>query len=540
VTTAAWLHRILAEAVGEEMRARGINEPPEVPRLEEPRDPQHGEFASTVALELARLARTAPRELASAIVARLEPVVAERVAAIEVAGPGFINFHLHPRELMEDVQALGRDLDAALALDVGHGERVLVEFVSANPTGPLHIGNGWLSIYGDALARLLAHAGYQVTREYYVNDTGGQIRTLGASVVAARRGEAIPEGGYRGAYIYKLAQSYDGPDDERAAGSWAVPRILAMIREALEGLSITFDSWYSQAAIEEGGLVEQVVEELAARGAVYEHEGALWFAAQRFGDTRDRVLRKSNGDYTYLAGDIAYHYDKLVVRGFDRAIDVFGADHHGQVASLHAAMAALGIDAGRLEIRLGQMVSLLEGGEAVKFSKRAGTAIPLSQLVDELGADATRLLALSSSIDRAAQIDLEVARSQSSENPVYYIQYAHARISALRRQAAAKGVAIDPDADLTVLAHPRELELAKELLRLPEVLEVAVRERAPHRVVSWLLEAAGAFHGFYHDCPILAEVELDRRAARLRLADNTGRVLERALGLIGVHAVEEM
>jgi len=540
VTTAAWLQAVLLDVVRDELAVRGLSDVTVGIELEEPRERAHGDLATTVALALAKRVGTPPRQLAEAIAARLEPLVSERVDRIEVAGPGFINLHLAAAAVFGDVRDMALDLDAAVAVPMGHGERVLVEFVSANPTGPLHIGNGWLSIYGDAVARLLAHAGYAVSREYYVNDTGGQIRALGASILASRRGEPIGEEGYRGDYVHELAQRYEGPEDVQSAGSWAVPQILAMIRAALEELGIVFDSWYSQASIEEGGLVEEVVGVLAGRGATYEADGALWFAAERFGDTRDRVLRKSNGDYTYLAGDIAYHYNKLVVRGFDRAIDVFGADHHGQVASLYAAMRALGVDEQRLEIRLGQMVSLLEGGEAVKFSKRAGTAIPLSWLVGELGPDATRLLALSSSIDRAAQIDIAKARATSSENPVYYIQYAHARVAALRRHAADQGRVPDPTTDLSVLGHPRELELARTLLRLGRVLETAIRERAPHRLVGWLLEAASAFHGFYHDCPILQEADEPRADARLALADVTGRAIARALALIGVRAVEVM
>lgn len=540
MTTAAWLQAVLLDVVRDELAVRRLSDVTVGIELEEPRERAHGDLATTVALALAKRVGTPPRQLAEAIAARLEPLVSERVDRIEVAGPGFINLHLAAAAVFGDVRDMALDLDAAVAVPMGHGERVLVEFVSANPTGPLHIGNGWLSIYGDAVARLLAHAGYAVSREYYVNDTGGQIRALGASILASRRGEPIGEEGYRGDYVHELAQRYEGPEDVQSAGSWAVPQILAMIRAALEELGIVFDSWYSQASIEEGGLVEEVVGVLAGRGATYEADGALWFAAERFGDTRDRVLRKSNGDYTYLAGDIAYHYNKLVVRGFDRAIDVFGADHHGQVASLYAAMRALGVDEQRLEIRLGQMVSLLEGGEAVKFSKRAGTAIPLSWLVGELGPDATRLLALSSSIDRAAQIDIAKARATSSENPVYYIQYAHARVAALRRHAADQGRVPDPTTDLSVLGHPRELELARTLLRLGRVLETAIRERAPHRLVGWLLEAASAFHGFYHDCPILQEADEPRADARLALADVTGRAIARALALIGVRAVEVM
>ncbi len=509
--------------------------------IEEPANPAHGDLASNVALTLSKALGRPPRQVAEALAAEVLRAGPAFVTGVEVAGPGFLNFRVSPAAYQEELHTLLQEGERFFRPELGGGERVQVEFVSANPTGPLHIGNGWLGTYGDALARLLSFAGYQVVREYYVNDTGGQIRTLGASILAARKGEALPEEGYKGDYVFTLAASYSGPDDVVAAGRWAVPMILEEIKESLESLGIGFDSWFSQASIEDSGAVADVVRRLEESGSVYEQEGALWFEATRFKDSRDRVLRKSNGDYTYLAGDIAYHYNKLAIRGFDLVVDVFGADHHGQVSSIKAAMEALGIDPTRLDIRIGQMVSLLEEGEAVKFSKRAGTAIPLTWLVEELGADATRLLILSSSIDRAAQVDLARAKATSMDNPVYYMQYAHARIAALFRNATERGVLTGhlESTDLSALVEARELELLKQVLRLGQVVEMAVRERAPHKVTAWLMEVSAAFHRFYHDLTVLG-AEANVRDGRLALVRGTQIALQTAFSLLGVTPLEEM
>lgn len=507
--------------------------------VDEPTVRAHGDYSTNAALVLARPLGRPPREIATELAARLAG--STLVARAEVAGPGFVNIDVAAAALAAEVSEILARGEAAFRPALGHGELVQVEFVSANPTGPLHVGNGWLATYGDSLARLLAFVGYEVVREYYVNDTGGQIRQLGASLLAARAGREVPEGGYRGDYILELARSYTGPEEEFEAGSWAVPIIMGMIRASLEGLGIEMDSWFSQRSIEESGAVDEVVGLLAAKEATYEQDGALWFASSRFGDPRDRVLRKSNGDFTYLAGDIAYHYNKLVVRGFDLVIDVLGADHHGQVASLKAAMAALGIDATRLEIRLGQMVSLVEDGKALKFSKRAGTAVPLSWLVEQLGKDATRLLILSTSIDRAVQADLAKARAASMENPVYYMQYAHARISSIFRTASERGVRVEEAlaVDPNKLSHPREVALAKDLSRLGEVIARAAREREPHRLVTWLSQTSSDVHGFYHDCPVLSAPP-EVRDARLALLAAVRTSLAETLLLLGVEPLEEM
>jgi arginyl-tRNA synthetase len=512
--------------------------------LERPARRQHGDWSTNFSLVTAKRAGTNSRALAEAMVEVLTADPPAHVRAMEIAGPGFINFQLEDGWLYDALgDLLDEGEDGYARPDVGHGERVQVEFISANPTGPIHVGNGWWGSYGDALARILARAGHQVSREYYVNDTGGQIRTLGESLLARRRGDEVPEGGYQGEYLSDLAEAYDGPEDVTEAGRWAAERILALIRATLESVGIFFDEWYSQASIEESGAVDETIELLAAKGLVFEEDGATWFRATELGDTRDRVLRKSNGDATYLAGDLAYHRDKFLVRGYDRVIDVFGADHHGQVASLMAGVEALGIDPSRLEVKLGQMVSLMDGDESVKMGKRAGNAISLDSLVADIGPDATRILSLMSSLDQASTFDLASVREQSVENPVFYVQMASARIGGMARKAAERGVVrvAVGEADLTLLTHDRELELIRCLEELPEVVADAAIDRAPTKVTAWVRRLASCFHGFYHDCPVLADdVDPALMQARLWLVEASRIGLAIGLGLLGVSAPESM
>jgi arginyl-tRNA synthetase len=512
--------------------------------LERPARREHGDWSTNVVLVKAKQAGGNPRKLAESLVAELTANPPPHTVAIEIAGPGFINFRLDSGWLHEALVDVVREGEDGYACpDVGHGERVLVEFVSANPTGPIHVGNGWWASYGDALSRVLTRAGYEVSREYYVNDTGGQIRKLGESLLARHHGTAIPEDGYQGEYLTELAAVYDGPDDVTDSGRWAADRILDMIKATLTSVGIVFDQWYSQASIEESGAVDETIALLADKGLVFEADGATWFRTTELGDNRDRVLRKSNGDATYLAGDIAYHRDKFLIRGFDRVIDVFGADHHGQVAGLMAGVEALGVPKGRLEVKLGQMVSLVDGDEAVKMGKRAGTAISLDSLVADIGADATRILSLMTTLDQATTFDLAAAREQSVENPVFYVQMANARIGGVARKAAERGVERVPlgDADLSLLTHQRELELIRCLEELPEVVAFAATERAPTKVTTWVRRLAGCFHGFYHDCPILAgDVDPSVTQARLWLVEGTRVGLAIGLGLLGVSAPEVM
>jgi arginyl-tRNA synthetase len=541
---------LLAEAVSRaattvaERDGLALTSDPADVHLERPARREHGDWSTNFSLVTAKRVGTNPRALAGALVDVLTADPPAHVVAVEIAGPGFINFRLDDGWLHDALGELLQEGEEGYARpDVGHGERVQVEFISANPTGPIHVGNGWWGSYGDALARVLARAGHQVSREYYVNDTGGQIRTLGESLLARRRGDEVPEGGYQGEYLSDLAEAYDGPDDVTEAGRWAAERILALIRATLESVGIVFDEWYSQASIEESGAVDETIALLAEKGLVFEQDGATWFRATELGDSRDRVLRKSNGDATYLAGDLAYHRDKFLVRGFDRVIDVFGADHHGQVASLMAGVEALGIDPSRLEVRLGQMVSLVDGGESVKMGKRAGNAIALDTLVADIGPDATRILSLMSSLDQATTFDLATVRAPSVDNPVFYVQMASARIGGVGRKAVERHVVRAPldQVDLTLLSHERELELIRCLEELPEVVAAAAADRAPTKVTTWVRRLASSFHGFYHDCPILADdVDPAVAQARLWLVEASRIGLAVGLGLLGVSAPEAM
>ena len=517
---------------------------PDSVHLERPPRRELGDWSTNIAMVNAKRVGTNPRALAASLVEALGADPPAHTKGIEIAGPGFINVTLEDGWLHDALlELLTQGEEGYARPDVGHGERVQVEFISANPTGPIHVGNGWWGSYGDALARVLARAGYDVSREYYVNDTGGQIRTLGESLLARHQGREVPEGGYRGEYVTELAADYDGPDDVTTAGRWAAEHILERIRATLASIGIVFDEWYSQASIEESGAVDETIALLSSKGLVYEKDGATWFRTSDLGDARDRVLRKSNGDATYLAGDLAYHRDKFLVRGFDRVIDVFGADHHGQVAGLMIGVEALGVPPGHLEVKLGQMVSLVDGDETVKMGKRAGNAISLDSLIADIGPDATRILSLMSSLDQATTFDLASVREQSVENPVFYVQMASARIGGVGRKAAERAVVRLPldRVDLALLTHERELELLRCLEELPEVVADAAIDRAPTKVTTWVRRLAGCFHGFYHDCPILAEdTDPSLAQARLWLVEASRVGLAIGLGLLGVAAPEAM
>ena len=530
----------LAAAVATALASLGVEPGRAGIRLTRPQRPEHGDWSTNVALVLAKSAGRPPRQLADELAAVLGAAPAEHVDAVEVAGPGFLNFRLRPSWLHEALGQVVAEGEAAYATpDLGGGERVQIEFVSANPTGPLHVGNGWFASYGDSLGRVLARTGWAVEREYYLNDTGVQIRLLGESLLARRRGEAPPDEGYQGTYVGEIAAEYDGPDDAAEAGRFAVERIVTNIRGTLDRLGIVFDEWYSQAYVEESGMVDETIAHYRSRGLVFEDDGATWLRTTAFGDNRDRVLVKSNGDATYLAGDLAYHRDKFVRRGFDRVIDVWGADHHGQVASLRAGVEALGIAGNRLEVRLGQLVSLTGG----RMSKRSGHFVRLDELIDELGPDATRLLALMASIDQATTLDLDAVAKQSMENPVFYVQYAHARIASISRVAAERGVERRPlaEVDLGLLVHPRELEVLRSLVDLPGVVAEAALDRAPYKVTTWVRQLAGDFHGFYHDCYVMGDgVAPELTQARLWLVEGARIGLAIGLELLGVHAPDAM
>jgi arginyl-tRNA synthetase len=518
--------------------------PPAAITLERPARREHGDWSTNVALATAKAAGLNPRELATRLAEILSTDPPAHVANVEVAGPGFVNFHLAPawlHDVLREVVGAGEANYGRLGF--GAGERVQVEFVSANPTGPIHVGNGWFASYGDSLARLLARCGYEVQREYYVNDTGGQVRRLGESVLARRAGVPVPHDGYPSGFVKGLASAYDGPDDIEQAGRWAAEHILRFIQGQMAAVNIHFDEWFSQASIEESAAVAETIAALQERGLVWEEDGALWLDTGRFGDPRGkRVVRKSpdqGGDYTYLAGDIAYHRNKFLVRGFDRVINVWGADHQGQAPSLMAGVEALGVERGRLEVRLGQMVSLAGG----RIGKRLGNAVDLDDLVDDIGPDVMRLLSLVASIDQSPTIDLDRVRSESKESPVYYVQYAHARIHSIGKKADELGIARADlsGIDLAPLTHERELELLRTLSELPEVVELACVERAPHKVTAWVRELADRFHGFYHDCRVLGdELPAETTQARLWLVEAARIGLAVGLDLVGVAAPESM
>jgi arginyl-tRNA synthetase len=517
---------------------------PEVIGLERPARREHGDWSSNVAMASAKGAGRNPRELAAQIVEVLTGDLPQHVTRVEVAGPGFVNFHLAPTWLHDVLSDIVQQGEAEYGrLDLGHGERVMIEFVSANPTGPIHVGNGWFASYGDSLGRVMERCGYDVSREYYVNDTGGQIRALGESVLARKAGVPLPEGGYPSGFVKGLASAYDGEDDIVEAGRWAAQHILGFIRGQLASVNISFDTWFSQASIENSDVVAETIAELQDKQLVWEEDGALWLDTKRFGDPREkRVMRKSpdqGGDYTYLAGDIAYHRNKFVERGFDRVINVWGADHQGQVSSLLAGVAALGVERGRLEVRIGQMVSLAGG----RIGKRLGNAVDLDDLVDDIGPDVMRLLSLVASIDQSPTIDLDKVRSESRESPVFYVQYAHARIHSIGKKADELEVERGPLAttDLSLLTHERELELLRSLSTLPEVVELACVERAPHKVTAWVRELADRFHGFYHDCRVLGDdVDPALTQARLWLVEAARIGLAIGTDLLGVAAPESM
>jgi arginyl-tRNA synthetase len=530
---------VLSQATRDALASLGLEATAPV-QLERPARREHGDWSTNVALASAKKAGRNPRELANQLAAALEAADVPHVAKVEIAGPGFVNFHLAPtwlHEVLGDVVTGGTDGYARP--DVGQGKRVDVEFLSANPTGPIHAGGGRWAAYGDALVNLLNRCGFRADREYYLNDRGTQMRLFGESIAALKRGEPVPEDGYRGAYLEAWAAEMPDAADPV---EWGYERVKRDIRETLEQLGVHFDTWFSERSLVTSGAIEATLEDLRARGVVYEADGATWLRTTDFGDDKDRVLVRSDGEPTYLLPDIAYHRDKFA-RGYQLLIDVWGADHHGYVARLHAGIRALGHDAADLEIILGQLVSLKRAGEDVRLSKRTGDIVELRDVVDEVGPDAARLTFLLQSLDTRQTVDLAVVSAQANENPVFYVQYANARIHSMAREAANRGVTRRPlDAvDLSLLTHERELDVLRLLSELPDTLVVAVNERAPHRVTTWVRDLAGAFHGFYHDCRVLGEgIDEELTQARLWLVEAARVGLTIGLDLLGVSAPTSM
>jgi len=550
------LERLLRDACGRATRGgelRTTTLPPLF--LSVPKEAAHGDLATNLAMLLARDEKRSPRAVAETIVRHLDDREG-MLAGVEIAGPGFINFRFAPAywwRLLRESDAAGEEYGRSR---VGDGRRVQIEFVSANPTGPLHVGHARGAVTGDALARLLAATGHQVEREYYVNDAGNQMELLGASTYAryaelCGRPVSFPEDGYRGEYLCEVAAAIvarEGTrwlDVEPAAArahlrDQAGTMLLEEIRRDSQALRIEFDRFVSERQLRVDGAVAATLDVLAAGGFVYEADGARWFRSTDFGDDKDRPLVKSGGEYTYFAADVAYHRDKFA-RGLDRVIDVWGADHHGHVPRMKAALRALGLDPERLHVVLVQVVSVTRGGEPVRMGKRSGDFVTLREVVEEVGPDATRFFLLMRRSDAQLEFDLDLAKRQSADNPVFYVQYVHARVASVFRSAVEAGLdrAAARDADATRLIEADELALIRQIAQFPEIVEAAALELEPHRVVFYLMELAGGFHRYYNRTRILsADRELSR--ARLMLVANVQKVARAGLALLGITAPDTM
>ncbi len=578
----------LVSAALDRLREQGVV-PAEVSvpvQVEWARDRRHGDFATNLAMRLAKAARRPPREIAEALVAALPP--SELVASVEVAGPGFVNFRLRPEAWSQVVRAVLEAGEAYGRSDVGGGRRVQVEFVSANPTGPLHVGHGRGAAYGAAVADLLAAVGFRVHREYYVNDAGRQMNILAVSVwlrYLEACGERLPfpSNGYRGDYVREIAarlraaegerlcrpaaqvladlppdapagdkeahidaliqraRALLGEADYRRVFDLGLETILEDIREDLEAFGVVYERWFSERALVASGAVEKAVARLEAAGHTYQKDGALWFRASAFGDEKDRVLVRENGEPTYFASDVAYHLDKYE-RGFERIIDVWGADHHGYVPRVKAALTALGCDVSRFEVLLVQFAVLYRGGEKVQMSTRSGEFVTLRELREEVGTDAARFFYVMRRCEQHLDFDLDLAKSQSADNPVYYIQYAHARVCSVFRQAREKGLVWDRargEAHLARLDSDHEQALLERLSRYPELVEAAALAYEPHQLAHYLRELAHDFHTYYNAQTFLVE-DAALRDARLCLIAAVRQVIANGLGLLGVSAPESM
>ncbi len=563
-------------------RERGLLQSTQFPRpsVDFPRKEEWGDLSSSVAMVVAKQEQRSPMEVAQVIAEQLT-TACPLLEKVSVVPPGFLNLTLRPDCWFSVLEAVERMGDRYGHSDVGRGQRVLLEFVSANPTGPLHVGHGRGAALGAVLARLLQSSGYVVDKEYYINDAGRQMTLLADSVYVRYlamhgRESAVPEDGYHGDYIKALAVAVveeQGehlltlrPEDaQRICGELASQKLVRAIREDLARFGVEFETWYSEASLLASGKIQEVLADLAQRDLVCTKDGATWFRSSQFQDEKDRVVCKQDGHYTYLASDIAYHFDKLR-RGYDWLINVWGADHHGYVPRMQAAIQAFGYAKERLGVVLVQMVRLLRDGKTVEMSKRAGEFVTLREVVDEVGADAAKFFFLMRRSDTHLEFDLELAKKRSAENPVYYVQYAHARLASLFRTAREQGMTVSPvcEASLSVLEQPEEMRLIKYLSGFPGMLEVSVRELAPHRITFYLQELAGLLHVFYYKHRVLpsrgddvkdmesgggetvdvssdsARLSQELTIARLVLLKQVQTVLQNGLGLLGVTAPEKM
>ena len=521
-------------------------------QLEIPKNPEHGDFSTNLALTLAKPERKAPRKIAEILVAALQGN--SLCDKIEIAGPGFINFRLAATcwyNVLDQIADQGKKYGFS---NIGNGTKIQVEFVSANPTGPLHIGHGRGAVVGDAVAAVLQAAGFDVQREYYINDAGNQILTLGRSILLRLRelqGVAIefPEDGYQAGYVVELAAKYRSDQGEltdvseteaiELCARFGIAEVLKWIETDLQAFGIHFDHWYSEKSLYDRGMVDQELKKLAEKGLSFEQDDALWLRTTDFGDDKDRVLIKSDGSYTYFASDVAYHMEKFD-RGFDRVIDVWGADHHGYIPRMKAMLAGLGHSPDDLEVLLIQMVNLLRDGKPYIMGKRSGNFITLKEVVDEVGRDACRFFFLMRRCDSQLDFDLELAKQQSSDNPVFYVQYAHARICSINRNAADSGLEQPSGSvDYQRLELTEELALVKQLARFPETVVGAALSYEPHRIIFYLQDLAAQFHSYYNRHRVLVD-DPETSRARLALVNAVRTVLANALQLLGLSAPERM
>ncbi|MDQ0244908.1 arginyl-tRNA synthetase [Bacillus fengqiuensis] len=522
--------------------------------LELPKDKAHGDYSTNMAMQLARVAKKAPRMIAEELVANFDKTKAS-IEKVEIAGPGFINFYMNNSYLTDLISTVLTAGEAYGETNVGQGQKVQVEFVSANPTGDLHLGHARGAAVGDSLCNVLAKAGYDVSREYYINDAGNQINNLTLSV-EARYMQALgkdvemPADGYHGEDIVqigkKLAEEHGDKyvqmdETERLAffRDYGLKYELAKLQRDLEEFRVKFDVWYSETSLYQNGKIEEALAALKENGHIYEEEGATWFRSMTFGDDKNRVLIKQDGSFTYLTPDIAYHQDKIK-RGFDKLINIWGADHHGYIPRMKAAIQALGYERDTLEVEIIQMVQLYQNGEKMKMSKRTGKAVTMRDLIEEVGLDATRYFFAMRSGDTHLDFDLDLAVSQSNENPVYYAQYAHARICSILRQGDEMGISIDENLALEHIQAEKEFDLLKKVGEFPEAVAEAAQKRIPHRITNYVYDLASTFHSFYNAEKVLDSDNMEKTKARIALVKAVQVTLQNALRLIGVSAPEKM
>lgn len=546
----------LREEIKQAVVKAGFLKEEEVPSiiLETPKEKAHGDFATNIAMQLTKALKKAPRLIAEELVNHIDPKRAS-IEKVEIAGPGFINFFIDKRFLLDIVPTVLKAGDDYGKTDVGKGKKVQVEFVSANPTGNLHLGHARGAAVGDSLCNILEKAGFDVEREYYINDAGNQIDNLTLSI-EARYFEALglesemPEDGYYGEDIIEIAKElvdeygdrfvHEDENERRAfLREYGLKKELERIKDDLERFRVRFDRWYSETSLYETGKVEETLQLLKEKGMTYEKDGATWFRSSEYGDDKDRVLIKNDGSYTYLTPDIAYHREKFQ-RGFDKLINIWGADHHGYIARMKAAVEALGYDKEQLDVQIIQMVNLYQGGEKVKMSKRTGKAVTMRELMEEVGVDAARYFFAMRSTDSHLDFDIDLAVSQSNENPVYYVQYAHARLCSMLRQGEALGFTVDDRVDLSPLTSEKAYDLLKAIGDFPLAIAEAAEKLAPHRMTNYVHDLASTLHSFYNAERVIDQDDKEGTLARLALMKATQITIKNALALLGVHAPEKM